>query len=183
MGSYAPVVGICWLTFFLVWIATAMRGGQLRRRYSPGCGAVRLLVGVGVLFGVVFGRLTSDVFGQFTQGVAAAGSVLCIAGLLVAIWARVTLGSNWGMPMTLHENPELVTSGPYRYVRHPIYTGMSAMVIATVLVFPPALMWAAVMAVYMVLSAFREEHDMARRFPDSYPAYKQRTKMLVPFVF
>ena len=77
-------------------------------------------------------------FGDFTDGAATAGVMLCILGLQFAVWARVTLGRSWGMPMTLHANPELVTAGPYRYVRHPIYTGLSAMLIGTSLVYPVA---------------------------------------------
>jgi protein-S-isoprenylcysteine O-methyltransferase Ste14 len=114
--------------------------------------------------------------------VAVAGCALCVGGLAFATWARFALGGSWGMPMTLHENPVLVTAGPYRYVRHPIYTGMSAMVIGSALAFPGMLLWAAVMLVYMLVSARREERDMALRFPDAYPAYRQRSKMLVPFV-
>ena len=45
-------------------------------------------------------------------------------GLGFAIWARVHIGRNWGTPMTQRDDPELVTSGPYRFVRHPIYSGI-----------------------------------------------------------
>ena len=113
---------------------------------------------------------------------AAVGDLLCVAGLAFAVWARLTLGRSWGMPMTLHEQPELVTAGPYRYVRHPIYTGVTVMLIGTALVFPPAVLPGAILTVYFVFSALREERDMAARFPDAYAAYKERTRMLVPFV-
>ena len=59
---------------------------------------------------------------------------------------------------------------------------MAAMAIGTALVFPLAALWAVAMIVYVVLSARREERDMERQFPDAYPAYKQRSKMLVPFL-
>ncbi|HET7131622.1 MAG TPA: isoprenylcysteine carboxylmethyltransferase family protein, partial [Gammaproteobacteria bacterium] len=91
-------------------------------------------------------------------------------------------GRSWGMPMTLHEKPELVTLGPYRYVRHPIYTGMAAMVIGTTLVLPMLVPWCVGMLIYMIVSARREERDMAQRFPDAYPEYRQRSRMFVPFV-
>ena len=84
--------------------------------------------------------------------------------------------------MRWHAKPELVTSGPYRYVRHPIYTGMSGMVIGSTLVFLPAVAWCVGMLAYMIVSALREERDMAQRFPDAYPEYKRHSKMLVPFV-
>jgi protein-S-isoprenylcysteine O-methyltransferase Ste14 len=59
---------------------------------------------------------------------------------------------------------------------------MSAMVIGTALVYPGLLLWAAFLFAYMIVSARREERDMELLFPDTYPAYKQRSKMLVPFV-
>lgn len=52
----------------------------------------------------------------------AIGADLFVAGIAVAIWAHIHLGRNWGMPMTQKTEPELVTSGPYRVVRHPIYS-------------------------------------------------------------
>jgi protein-S-isoprenylcysteine O-methyltransferase Ste14 len=180
---YTRIIGICWLAFFAVWFVAMLRGGGRTQRYSPGAGLVRLLLVVTIALGAVFGRrLTAYTFASFTEDVAAVGCALCILGLAFAVWARVTLGRNWGMPMTLHESPELVTSGPYRFVRHPIYTGMAAMAIGTALVFPLAALWAVAMIVYVVLSARREERDMERQFPDAYPAYKQRSKMLVPFL-
>ncbi len=144
---------------------------------------VRLLLAALIVTGIILGqRLPAFSFGRYTGVVAAAGCALCAAGLAFAAWARVTLGRSWGMPMTLHEKPELVTSGPYRYVRHPIYTGMSAMVIGSTLVFLPAVAWCVGMLAYMIVSALREERDMAQRFPEAYPGYRRRSKMLVPFV-
>jgi hypothetical protein len=51
------------------------------------------------------------------------GVLITALGVGVAIWARVTLGRNWGMPLTERAEPELVTGGPYAFIRHPIYTG------------------------------------------------------------
>jgi len=86
------------------------------------------------------------------------------------------------MPMTRHASPELVTSGPYRFVRHPIYTGILFMLVGTSLLHPVAAVPSAAFIAYFVYSARREESDMERQFPDAYPAYKRRSKMLIPFV-
>jgi protein-S-isoprenylcysteine O-methyltransferase Ste14 len=88
------------------------------------------------------------------------------------------------MPMTRRNEPELVTTGPYRRVRHPIYTGIIVAMLGTALattVF--ALIAVAVLAAYFIYSATREEAFLLGQFPDTYPAYKRATKMLVPFVF
>jgi protein-S-isoprenylcysteine O-methyltransferase Ste14 len=59
------------------------------------------------------------------------GFLIFLAGLFVSVWARLSLGKNWGMPMTTKEKSELVTTGPYEYIRHPIYTGMIAAMLGT----------------------------------------------------
>ncbi len=86
--------------------------------------------------------------------------------------------------MTQKDEPELVTSGPYHLVRHPIYSGILAAGVGTAL----ALSWVwlvavALAGVYFVYSATVEERYLTEQFPDDYAAYKRSTKMLVPFVF
>lgn len=115
---------------------------------------------------------------------AALGLVLFAVGLGFAIWARVHIGRNWGTPMTRKHDPELVTSGPYRLVRHPIYTGILVAGIGTAV----ALSWSwliavALAGVYFIYSAIVEERYLAEQFPDTYPAYRRSTKMLLPFIF
>jgi protein-S-isoprenylcysteine O-methyltransferase Ste14 len=88
------------------------------------------------------------------------------------------------MPMTRRDEPELVTTGPYRRVRHPIYTGIILALLGTALATALyGLIAVAVLSAYFIYSATREESFLAEQFPDTYPAYKHSTKMLVPFVF
>src|SRR6516165_6791033 len=114
---------------------------------------------------------------------AGLGLVLFALGLGFAVWARVHIGRNWGTPMTQKDEPELVTSGPYHLVRHPIYSGILVAGIGTAM----ALSWlwliaVALAGIYFVYSAQVEEHYLTERFPDAYPAYKRSTKMLVPLI-
>lgn len=86
--------------------------------------------------------------------------------------------------MTRKDDPELITSGPYRFIRHPIYSGILLAGVGTAV----GLNWRWLIAVglagvYFIYSATVEERYMAERFPDAYPLYKRGTKMLVPFVF
>ncbi len=190
MRHYDVVIAACWLVFFIVWAVLARVDGGRGGRSSPVAAAVRLGLVVLIALAVYFGnRLPVGELARTTtlaaaaSGAAAAGAVLCVIGLAFAIWARVTLGRHWGMPMTLRDTPALVTSGPYAYVRHPIYTGLATMMIGTTLVYPLGMLWCLVMIPYMIFGARREERDMERLFPDVWPEYKQRSKMLVPFVF
>src|SRR5579863_5767635 len=73
------------------------------------------------------------------------GIALFVLGLAFAIWARLHIGRNWGMPMSQKEVPELVTSGPYRFVRHPIYTGLLIAGVGTAV----ALSWSWLIAVVL----------------------------------
>lgn len=112
------------------------------------------------------------------------GLILCAAGVSLAIWARVYLGRNWGMPMTLRQEHELVTSGPYRFVRHPIYSGFFLAAFGSI--FTSGAVWLVILllvGIYFAYSATVEEKNMAAQFPDTYPEYRKRTKMFIPFVW
>jgi protein-S-isoprenylcysteine O-methyltransferase Ste14 len=115
---------------------------------------------------------------------AGVGLVFFVLGLGFAIWARIHIGRNWGTPMTQKDEPELVTSGPYRFVRHPIYAGVLIAGVGTAVALSWLWLTAVVLAcVYFLYSATVEERYMTERFPDNYPEYKRSTKMLVPFIF
>jgi protein-S-isoprenylcysteine O-methyltransferase Ste14 len=86
--------------------------------------------------------------------------------------------------MSQKADPELITTGPYRSIRHPIYSGVIlAMIGTTIAVSLSWLVWVVVLGACFACSAIVEERFMAGRFPDSYPQYKRSTKMLIPFIF
>ena len=94
------------------------------------------------------------------------------------------MGRNWGGPMTQKDDPQLVTSGPYHLVRHPIYSGLLVAIVGTAV----ALSWlwliaAALAATYFGYAATVEERFLTKQFPDTYPAYRRSTKMLLPFIY
>ena len=114
---------------------------------------------------------------------AATGARHTVIDVRPAVWARLHLGRNWGMPMTQRAEPELVTSGPYRFVRHPIYTGLLIAILGTALVNNLlGLIVVAVLIAYFYFCGIVEERNLAVTFPDTYPEYKRRTKMLIPFL-
>jgi protein-S-isoprenylcysteine O-methyltransferase Ste14 len=112
------------------------------------------------------------------------GILLFLSGLALAIWARLYLGRNWGMPMSLKQDPELITSGPYHFIRHPIYAGILLALLGSAL--GGSVYWLIiliVMCTYFIYSATVEEKIMLNQFPKIYSTYKKQTKMLIPFVF
>lgn len=182
------VVGIGWLIFFAYWGISALSAKRnVRRRSWAWEIGVRI-----VLVAVIVALARQPNSRAFFQDRASApiqsiqslaGLILCIAGFALAVWARQHLGRNWGMPMTLKEGHELVTSGPYSYVRHPIYTGMLLAVLGSALV--GGRVWLAILVLmvgYCLYSAWTEERIMMQQFPQQYAQYKRRTKALIPFV-
>jgi len=171
-----------WGAFWLYWLVAAFSMKRGRIPWSREL-RIRAVIVVVVIVLVRLGAfrhhgVTSDPWRD------AVGLVLFALGLGFAIWARVNIGRNWGTPMTQKLDPELVTSGPYRLVRHPIYSGILVAGIGTAV----ALGWlwpiaVGLAGVYFVYSATVEERYMTEQFPDAYPAYKRSTRMLVPFVF
>jgi protein-S-isoprenylcysteine O-methyltransferase Ste14 len=172
-------IDVAWVVFWVYWFAVATRAkrGRFAARRIPlnGVTAIAVLVLVRVLRG---GSLAvhSPVLG-------AIGAVLFVSGLAMAIWARLHLGENWGMPMTQKDEPELVTSGPYSVVRHPIYSGLLLAFLGTALANNLlGLVITAVLVAYFAYCARIEERNLTATFPNAYPQYMQHTKMLIPFL-
>ena len=112
------------------------------------------------------------------------GAALTFAGLLFAVWARVHLGTNWSGTVTLKRGHELITSGPYALVRHPIYTGLLLACLGSALARDE---WRGVLALALVALALwrklrHEERWMREQFGDAYGAYARRVAALVPLV-
>ena len=179
MHTLRIAIPVAWVLFWAGWLAAARwskQGSRRRRALPPG---LRIIV----LAGIVIRLAGSHTGAVRAPALAAVGTALFVAGLALAVWARLTLGRNWGMPMTLKDEPELVTSGPYRSIRHPIYTGILLAMLGTALAtYVVAFVIFAVMGAYFVYSARVEDGLMAKSFPSTYPAYRRRTKMLVPFL-
>jgi protein-S-isoprenylcysteine O-methyltransferase Ste14 len=183
------VVGFGWLMFLAYWWISAIGVKKdIRRRFSRRQTGLRILV-IAVIIALTRLPATREFFeggpppAEINSFEGIAGLIVCMAGFALAVWARLHLGRNWGMPMSLKEGHELVTTGPYRYVRHPIYTGMLLAILGSGLVNGP--IWAVVfigMAIYCVYSARTEEGLMLQQFPEQYARYKRRTKALVPFI-
>jgi protein-S-isoprenylcysteine O-methyltransferase Ste14 len=181
MNAVELVVAVTWAAFWLYWLIAAfsMKRGRVPWSRDLGIRAVILVIVILLIRVRAFRHgLNADPWR------AALGLALLALGLGFAIWARVNIGRNWGTPMTQKNEPELVTSGPYRLVRHPIYSGMLVAGVGTALAL--SLFWLTAVAlagIYFVYSATVEERYLTKTFPDVYPAYKTSTKMLVPFVF
>jgi protein-S-isoprenylcysteine O-methyltransferase Ste14 len=182
MHAVEVIIAIGWATFWIYWLVMAF---SAKRSHVPWSRELRIRA---LIFIMVILLFRVGAFQHRDQDSdpwrVGAGLAFFAFGLWFAIWARVHIGRNWGTPMSRKDAPELVTSGPYRLVRHPIYSGILLAGVGTAI----ALNWLWIAPVllagmYFVYSANVEEHYLTEQFPDTYPVYRRSTKMLVPFIF
>lgn len=197
MIIYDSIIFLSWAAFLLVWGVAALfvkrdvRGegyAAAWRRFW----ALRIAVGaLIVMLAIRLGHRANPAGAAFFRGVFAPSPVLgwaaavCTAiGIGFAIWARISLGRNWSPRPAVKERHELVTTGPYSYVRHPIYTGLLLATLGAALVGTVfGIIMFIVISITFVARISKEETIMLELFPSHYPAYQKRTKRLVPFVW
>jgi protein-S-isoprenylcysteine O-methyltransferase Ste14 len=182
MKAIDIIIGVGWIVFWAYWLVMAVTAKAGRSRWTQFAGVrvgiilvVLLLIRLRVFIG--HGAATGNPW------LLGTGLGVFVFGLALAVWARVYLGRNWGMPMSQKADPELVTTGPYGRIRHPIYSGIIlAMAGTAIAVSPYWLIAAAILGAYFLVSAVIEERTMAKVFPAAYPPYKRATKMLIPYL-
>jgi protein-S-isoprenylcysteine O-methyltransferase Ste14 len=113
------------------------------------------------------------------------GLVITVLGLAIAVWARVHLGRNWSSRPTIQVGHTLIRTGPYRFVRNPIYTGLLVGYIGTAIVI--GAFWAFVLIIFL-LAAFlmrirEEEKLLLGEFGEEYEKYRREVKALIPYLF
>jgi protein-S-isoprenylcysteine O-methyltransferase Ste14 len=182
------IISTCWGVFFIVWVLAALftkrtvyhESGARRLRYI-----IPIALGCYLVFrGYRFGPPFNIHFIPQTHAVLVAAAILCLCGLGFCLWARAVLGRNWSGTVTLKEDHELIIRGPYRLVRHPIYTGLLAMLLGTALEYGHI---AGMIGLILAFASFwiksnYEEEVMRKQFPEQYAAYRERVKRIIPFV-
>jgi protein-S-isoprenylcysteine O-methyltransferase len=142
--------------------------------------------GLYLLFGSpsTLGWFNQPVF-TVTLPIALAGLALAICGVGLSIWARLILGENWSNFPSLKQNHTLIMTGPYRLVRHPIYTGILIALLGSALQYGLVRSLLAVLtcAISLCLKVAVEEKFMVQRFGDAYLRYRRNVNALVPFLF
>ncbi len=182
------VIGVMWVAWLAYWALASRSAKATQRRESV---RSRLTYHLPLILGAVFigvpGILGPQLEGAFITR-APAWQALEIAlvalGLAFAVAARVWLGRNWSSMVTVKQDHELIRSGPYALVRHPIYTGLLLALIGTVLMVGK---WRALIGVALMLVSFLrklkiEERFMAQEFGETYARYRAQVAMLVPFL-
>ena len=189
--AYSPglgVIRVCWIIFVIVWLLGVAWTKRTIYRESS---AERTRYWLALVIGYFLVIKSSGFPPPFdwlvvphTTSSAWSGVFLCVSGLMFAIWARLILGRNWSGVVTLKEGHELIERGPYRVVRHPIYTGILAMLAGTAIALG---YFGSFIGLLLVFVSFwvklkREEDLMLEHFPDKYAAYQHRVKRIIPFL-
>lgn len=178
----------CWGIFYAYWLVSAFVTKRTAVRESIiGSFSYRIpavLAAIVLIYASRMPKPMSAVIFPNTTPICVLVIAFSTIGLVTCLWARITLGRNWSSVVLVKVDHELVQAGLYRFVRHPIYSGIILMFAAIVLLVGRAAgILAFCLFVYsFVLKLRREERMMLKQFPTSYPEYVKQTKRLVPFI-
>jgi protein-S-isoprenylcysteine O-methyltransferase Ste14 len=177
-----------WIAFYAYWLISAWKTRSPVKRKLSGLSYF--------LYGIVWVALCIFLLTWFSPdlmavrvvpdsiGFTLVGLLITLAGLAFAIWARVHLGKNWsGMP-TIREEHTITRTGPYRFVRHPIYSGILLGLIGTAIGIGYLIVFFCVILVFglFVIKFRMEEKFLLEEFGEEYARYKQEVKALIPCV-
>jgi len=178
-----------WFGYFAYWWAMSwdVKAAERREPLPSRLTRLILIVGAGLLIGLprIPLRLLNERFLPPESWCFWTGAAITATGLLFSVWARLHLGDNWSQAVTVREGHELIQSGPYRLVRHPIYTGLLSAFAGSAIARGE---WRGLLALGLIFVTLSnklrlEEKWMREQFGDSYENYCRRVSALVPRIF
>ncbi|WP_113613719.1 methyltransferase family protein [Chitinophaga flava] len=186
MTIFTYITFCCWILFCICWLLLRNRTKENVQTRTPG---QRFMGALGYL--IIFLALYLPLFTQHYRllpnhlYLQTAGAILCMVGVATAIWSRVLLGTNWSGGVHAKKDHELIVRGPYRLVRHPIYTGFIFAMTGTSLVTGgwSGVIISLVYALGLCLKIAQEEILLNELFPGTYAVYQQHTRKLIPFIW
>jgi protein-S-isoprenylcysteine O-methyltransferase Ste14 len=175
-----------WILFALYWLVSALKRKKTKQRESPLQRLVYMLPLVATFYLLsrpeAYYSWLGTRFVPDTAAVQWIAVLLTAAGVAIAIWARWHLGANWSGVVTLKEGHELIRTGPYRSIRHPIYTGILLALFGTAVALGEVrgLVAVAVAWLSFYVKARREESFLAQEFGPRFAEHQQHTGMFLP---
>lgn len=180
------ILGYIWSAFGIYWIATGVKSKASQTSEPQWYRVVRLGVLAAVFSLLFWNRAAIGFLGQrFLPSVAAIayiGFAATLVGLAIALWARVHLGQYWSDKVVLKVDHQLIRTGPYAYLRHPIYSGVLLGVLGTAVVLGQwrGLLAFVVLLVNYSIKAKKEELILAGRFSDQFREHESQAGFLLP---
>jgi protein-S-isoprenylcysteine O-methyltransferase Ste14 len=184
--SFFPAV---WIAFIVYWRIKAAGTKANQRREPDAAGILRALTFVIVIALLSIPRIPLPwLYRQlWPSGIWPfwIGAAVTVMGLLFAVWARHHLASNWSSAVTIKQGHELITTGPYALVRHPIYTGILTGFLGTAIALSQVrgVIGFALILVVLWAKLRTEEEWMRSQFGETYVTYAHQTAALVPYLF
>lgn len=180
------IAGRAWAIWVLLWLLLAFFSKSAKRRETPGQRLEHLipaLFGFLLIFreGMALPWLGTAIFPDHPVLMLTC-VVVTLLGLSFAVWARLALGSNWSGTVTIKAGHQLIRSGPYRFIRHPIYTGMLTALLATVITqrLVTGLLGFAIVLFALWRKAKREESFLSEEFGPAFDEHQKHTGMFLP---
>lgn len=183
------IIDCAWVALAVIWILSSFGTKQVVRQYAGLARAFQvmlLVAGVMLIFLLQTPMGYLDVrFIPASMASASIGIALTFAGMLLALWARFFLGRNWSGEVTVKQDHQLIRSGPYAFVRHPIYSGFLLAMLGTAIAFGQlrSFLGVALAAIGWRLKSLIEERYMIEQFGAQYTDYKRSVRALVPFIW
>jgi protein-S-isoprenylcysteine O-methyltransferase Ste14 len=183
------VLATIWTVFWVLWVLPAVFGKRTIQRQPTGSRILQIVLLVVAYVLIVNGSVGWNWLNQRVvpagRASTEAGYGLLVAGMLFAAWARLFLGGNWSSNVVLKQDHTLVLSGPYRIVRHPIYTGLLIALSGTAIAVGELRGFVGVLlaAIAWKIKSISEETLMVQKFGDQYTRYREQVKGLVPYLW
>jgi protein-S-isoprenylcysteine O-methyltransferase Ste14 len=183
----ARFITLCWWSFLLIWVVSALwvKPTVERQHWSGRLFTFAFLtLTILLLLGKIPWRGINTRIWPAGEALRILACVVTFPGLAVSIWSRAALGANWSANVTYRQGHELIQRGPYRFVRHPMYSGFLLLLAGTEVAVGTVSGLAALL-VFLLGTWWKltqEEALLSKHFPDAYPRYKSHTKALIPFL-
>ncbi|HUL32548.1 MAG TPA: isoprenylcysteine carboxylmethyltransferase family protein [Candidatus Eisenbacteria bacterium] len=178
------IAGWLWNALLIVWVILWFGRKRTKQQESPLerlQHVIPVLLAFWLLFEGTWKALNTRVSGN-SQSVLWLGLVLTALGVGISIWARLSLGANWSGMVTLKQGHELIRKGLYRWIRHPIYTGILLGFIGTALIKGHLRGWLGfgVLLLSFYFKARREERFLRQEFGEGFEEHLRHTGMFLP---
>lgn len=182
-------IAILWVAIFALWFIASLTSKQTTQARERGLSRIAVWI-VGVAWILLFNRGFQDTFlavrfAPETDSTSYVGLAVTVAGLALSVWARFYIGRNWSGFIELKKDHQLIRTGPYAIVRHPIYSGFMLATLGTAIAFAEV---RGLISVVLILGAWGykarlEEKVLIEHFGTQYESYMHDVKGLIPFVW
>ncbi len=188
-APYWEIISVCWVVFWIYWTFTTHRGHPSKRKVARTFTVLNTgLLYLGFLLILLGRRLPGSLdLLVVPQGIPidVTGTIFAILGVAFAIWSRQSLRNNWSGEVAIKEGQQLIHSGPYAIVRHPIYAGILLALLGTTLISSTvgSLLGFLLAILSLWQKAYVEEQFLLVEFGEQYANYQREVKFLIPFIY